>query len=205
MSTYLSRMPQKKNSHTRLVLAITLCIAALVASYAMSLAANQKENYWMITRPVAAGTQLESQDLKFQAVVLGSSSRSYISARFNPIGSYTLRNLSPGELLDAKALSRDQQALTNQQISISMRLVDIPSQIAVGETINIYQLHDAQNGELPDKPEKILNNAFVSSIERKGSNFGGEVALTVSISRAEIANLLWATTSGRLVAIRTHG
>ena len=171
----------------------------------MSLAANQKENYWMITRPVAAGTQLESQDLKFQAVVLGSSSRSYISARFNPIGSYTLRNLSPGELLDAKALSRDQQALTNQQISISMRLVDIPSQIAVGETINIYQLHDAQNGELPDKPEKILNNAFVSSIERKGSNFGGEVALTVSISRAEITNLLWATTSGRLVAIRTHG
>ena len=81
----------------------------------MSLAANQKENYWMITRPVAAGTQLESQDLKFQAVVLGISSRSYISARFNPIGSYTLRNLSPGELLDAKALSRDQQALTTSR------------------------------------------------------------------------------------------
>jgi flagella basal body P-ring formation protein FlgA len=72
ISIYLSRMPQKKNSHTRLVLAITLCIAAMVASYAMSLAANQKENYWMIARPVSSGTQLEAQDLKFQAVVLGA-------------------------------------------------------------------------------------------------------------------------------------
>ena len=205
ISIYLSRMPQKKNSHTRLVLAITLCIAAMVASYAMSLAANQKENYWMIARPVSSGTQLEAQYLKFQAVVLGASSPSYISAKFNPIGSFTLRNLSPGELLDAKALSSDQQALTNQQVSVSMRLVDIPAQIALGETINIYQLHDSQNGELPDKPQKILNRAFVSSIDRKGTNFGGEVALTISINRADITNLLWATSSGRLVAIRTHG
>ncbi len=86
-----------------------------------------------------------------------------------------------------------------------MRLVDIPAQIALGETINIYQLHDSQNGELPDKPQKILNRAFVSSIDRKGTNFGGEVALTISINRADITNLLWATSSGRLVAIRTHG
>lgn len=198
-------MPQKKNSHTRLVLAISLCVAALVASYAMSVAANQKEKYWMISRPIAEGSQLQAQDLKFQPVFLGSSSRNYISANFNPIGSFTLRNLSAGELLDVNAVSRRGFLAKRQQVSISMRLVDIPSQIEIGEIINIYHVHDAQNGEPTKKPEKILHSAFVSSIDRKGTNFGGEVALTIAINQEEITKLLSATSSGRLVAIRTHG
>ena len=66
-------MPQKKKTHTRLILAATICGATLLASFAMSVAANQREKYWVVLHPIAAGTQLEVADLGLESVVLGSS------------------------------------------------------------------------------------------------------------------------------------
>ena len=72
-------MPQKRISHTRLILAATLCAATLIASFVMSMAANQREKYWVVLHPIAAGTQLEASDLGLQSVVLGSSEGNYQS------------------------------------------------------------------------------------------------------------------------------
>ena len=198
-------MPQKKNSHSRLILAITLCGATLIASFAMSLAANQREKYWVVLHPIAAGTQLEASDLGIQQVVLGSSEGNYLPATSNPIGSITRRQLSSGELLEGNSITNKSSRLVSQQVSISVRSVDIPAALEVGEVVSIYQLHDSQNGmaELPAR--HILGGVFVSALDRKGSNFGGEAALTVSLNRELIPELLDATTSGRLVVVRAHG
>ena len=198
-------MPQKRNSHTRLILAATLCGATLLASFVMSMAANQREKYWVVLNPIAAGTQLEASDLGLQSVVLGSSEGNYLPAHSNPIGSITRRQLSSGELLEGNSITNQSSAMVNQQVSISVRSVDIPSQLSVGEIVSIYQLHDAQNGEAVMSARHILGGVFVTALDRKGSNFGGEAALTVSINRELIPELLDATTSGRLVVVRAHG
>ena len=198
-------MVQKRNSHTRLILAATLCGATLLASFAMSVAANQKEKYWVVLRPIAAGTQIEAADLGLESVVLGSSEGNYLPAALNPIGSITRRALSSGELLGGNSITDDSSAMVNRQISISVRSVDIPAGLTVGEMISIYQLHDAKNGQAALAPEFVQGGVFVSALDRKGNNFGGEAALTVSINRESISEILNATTSGRLVIVRAHG
>lgn len=171
----------------------------------MSVAANHTEKFWVVIHPIAAGTQLASSDLGIQSVTLGTSSSQYLSNKVNPIGSITLRNLSMGELLQSSALTDDSQALNHQQLSISIRSVDLPSTVEVGEVVTIFQLHDAKNGENSEPAHHVASGVFISSIDRKGSNFGGEVAITISVDRDVIRDLLDATTSGRLVVVKSHG
>jgi hypothetical protein len=198
-------MAPKKNSYSRLIVSIALCAAALVASYAMSIAANHSEKFWVTIHPVAAGTQVKASDLGLQSVSLGTSSSQYLSHATNPIGSITLRNLATGELLQSTAITDDSQAMNHQQLSISIRSVDLPSTVEVGEVVTIFQLHDVKNGENREPAHHIASGVFITSIDRKGSNFGGEVAITISVDRDEIGDLLDATTNGRLVIVKSHG
>lgn len=198
-------MSNKKNSSTRLILSIALCGAALIASYAMSRAANHTEKYWVLIRPVAGGTQLDPEDLTIQSVALGSSSPRYLSAKVNPVGSITRRELHVGELIEQSALTVNSEQMTHQQMSISLRSVDLPASVEIGEVVTIFQVHDAKNGENPEQPHHIASGVFIVAIDRKGTNFGGEVAITVSIDRELIPDLLEATSSGRLVIVRAHG
>lgn len=198
-------MPAKKTSRARFILALTLCGGALLASFLMSRAAASRENYWVVLHPISAGTAIEARDLGFQSVVLGTSAGTYLSATTNPIGSITRRRLAAGELLEGSALTEDSVFLTHQQISLSVRSVDIPSSIQIGELISLYQVHDRRSGESEIAPDYILGEVFVAALDRKGSNFGGEVALTISVDRSDVPAVLAATTSGRVVAVRSHG
>jgi hypothetical protein len=198
-------MPSKKNSSTKLIISIALCISAMIASYAMSVAANHSEKFWVLLRPVAAGTQLDSADVGIQSVALGSSSSLYLGQSDNPVGSITRRDLSPGEILQKSSITEDSAYMDHQLMSISVRSVDIPSSIEIGEVVTLFQVHDSRNGETPEQPHHIASGVFITSIDRKGSNFGGDVAVTVSINRESIPDLLNATTSGRLVMVASRG
>lgn len=198
-------MAVKKKSQTRLYLSIALCLGALLASYLMTRAANTHQSYWVVLRPIAAGTQIGASDLGYQSVVLGAAAKNYLAASTNPIGSITRRRLVAGELLQGSSLTDDARALTHQEISLSVRAVDIPIDVAVGELVSLYQLHDVRQVNATIAPEFIVGSAFVTSIDRKGSNFGGEVALGLALDRSDIATVLSASTSGRLVVVRARG
>lgn len=201
---YHPAMSAKKAHSPRFVISIALFVTALLASFLMSVAANQKERYWVAINPIAAGGEVRTQDLTQMEVTLGESRGKYLPASINPTGSTSLRKLSPGELILIQSLARPGELEKNDEISLSLRSVDIPTGVATGSLVNIYQLHDAENGEAAKEPLLVLRSAQVSSLDRKGSNFGGEVALTISVSPRDAGRVLAASTSGRLVAVQTH-
>ncbi len=198
-------MSPKKQYSPRFITSIVLFSAALIASFLMSFVANQKESYWVATHPISSGSEIKSSDVRIIDIVLGEAGGRYIGSENSPVGSISRRSISAGELLLGSAFSQPGAAEMSQEISVSLRSVDIPIQVSSGSSVNIYQLHDAKNGEPAYEPYLVLDNVFVASLDRKGSNFGGEVALTISSSNRDIERLLTASTSGRLVAVHSHG
>lgn len=201
---YHPAMALKKERSTRFVISIALFIAALIASFLMSIAANQREKYWVAVNPVAAGSAVRSQDLTLIEVTLGNSRSKYLPASINPVGAISIRKLAPGELIPVTVLVSAEDAEQNEEISLSLRSVDIPTQVTPGSVIHIYQVHDQENGSPALEPFEVIHGAQVTSLDRKGTNFGGEVALTIATSPRYTERLLTASTSGRLVAVLSY-
>ena len=201
---YHPAMAPKKERSTRFIISIALFIAALVASFLMSITANQRQKYWVAVNPVAAGSQVRSQDLSLIEVTLGNSRNKYLPGSINPVGAISLRKLSPGELIPVANLAKPGVMELNEEISLSLRSVDIPIKVAPGSLIHIFQVHDDKNGAPAVDPVEVIHGAHVSSLDRKGSNFGGEVALTIATSPRYVERLLAASTSGRLVAVLSY-
>ena len=198
-------MSPKKSPQNRVVLTAILVSAALAASFAMSLAANQRERYWITLNPISAGSELRAGDIGYASASLGAAQSGYMTGSSNPTGSIALRRIPAGELVHRSAITQNPIALTHSELSLSVRAVDIPSDVSVGELVTMYHLHDAQNGEEEEPLQRILGGVFVTSIDRKSANFGSDVALTVSINREYIEEVLSATTSGRIVIVRSRG
>ena len=195
----------QSRSNTRFILSLTLFAAAFLSALLISMAANRGSSYWSITHPIPQGVQLTSADIAPVKISLGRNSRGYLLATSNPIGSITRRELFAGELINYKAITNDSAGLTSAQLSISIRAVDFPSNAKMGEIVDIYQLHDTRNNEALIAPERISMSAFIDSIDRKGNSFGGDVGVTLSVDRSEVAQILAATTSGRIVIVSSHG
>jgi hypothetical protein len=123
----------------------------------------------------------------------------------NPIGSFTRRSIEAGELLYSGAISATAEGVPIRDLSLSLRSVDIPPSVSQGDRISLYHVHDIRNGEVGEAPQLVISSVFLREILKKGSNFGGEISITVSLNQDEIPIVLAATTSGRLVAVASHG
>lgn len=198
-------MSTTSRNQNRLYIAFALFITSILAAFAISLAANKSQSYWVLNRPLPAGVQLSASDLTQARALISYSPHAYLLSDTNPIGSITRRNLYKGEILNAEALTRDLKFRSTEEVSLSIRASDIPAQADVGDYVTLYQLHDSRNGEIAQPPQRILTSAFISSIEGESGNFGGELSITVALSSEKVPQLLAATSSGRIVIVASHG
>lgn len=195
----------EKKSHTRLIIASSLFLASVFASFLISYISHQGDSYWVTTRAIAKGVQIAPSDVALARSELSSAMKGYLTDRDNPIGSISRRAIIAGELINHVALSENIDDLTTESISISIRSSDLPQNAGAGDVVTLYQVHDARNGESVPEPVRVISGIFLKEISQRGSNFGSDVALTISLHRDDISRVLAATASGRLVVVASRG
>lgn len=194
-----------KAAQTRLVVAVSLFAAAVISAMALTALGNQSDTYWSARNSLIPGVQISESDLEEVDVSLGEVSGRYLSIDVMAAGAYVLRAIQKGELIAISSVSDTPSSIKSGQVPISIRSSDLPDDIELGESINIYWVKEAIGIEKPLTPELVISGAFLNSINRKASNFGSDISLTVSVENSEIFELLRATASGRLVIVRSNG
>lgn len=195
----------EKKSHSRLLIAGALFFTSIIASLLIAYTSTMGGKYWVLNHPLPQGVQITSADISLAKATLGRGVQGYISSSLNPIGSFTLRNLASGTILNRTDLSDNGEELGSESISIAVGASDLPSTISVGEIVSLYQVFDARNGEVVPPPQRVISGVFIKEISQKGANFGGDIALTISLRRDDVPTVLAATSSGRLVVVASRG
>ena len=195
----------KKASQTRLVVAIALFAAAVISAMALTALGNQSDTYWVARHSLVPGSQINENDLAQVQIALGEVSAEYMSRNSEVVGTFVLRAISKNELISLSAVSDVPRGQELGQVPVSIRSSDVPMDIEIGEAIDIYWVPEEMGIEKSGPAELVISGAFLNSINRKASNFGSELSLTVSVIKSEIFTLLGATSSGRLVIVRSNG
>lgn len=189
----------------RVIVAGTLFLAALLSSFAFAYLADSNSNYWVAAHPIAAGTVLTSEDIGLVSASLADNRELYLEEESSPIGLTSTQNIAQGSFLSTASLTEDSQSFDSEQVPLNIAPSDIPSTIQVGETISLYWVPEPADPQSLSTPELLLTGIFLRSIERKGSNFGGGLPITVSVDNTQVLRLLAGTSNGRLVVVRSNG
>jgi hypothetical protein len=199
-------MSTKRSSiRARFLIAISLLVLSILSSVAISLLSNQKGSYLITTRELTPGQQISASDIAIVKVNVAALANTYLTADQNPVGSIVINRIPRKSLIANQSISTQTDLINSAELSLTVRAIDLPANIAAGDRISIYLLEDAQPGAFPTDPELVLSDIYLGIIERKSSNFGSDAAITIAIGRDEIADVLRATTYGRLVVVKLNG
>ena len=196
---------KKSTIRVRFLIAISLLVLSVLSSVFISLLSNQKGSYLITTRELTPGQQISISDITTVKVNVAALANTYLTADQNPVGSIVINRIPRNSLIANQSISTQTDLINSAELSLTIRAIDLPANIAAGDRISIYLLEDAQPGAFPTDPEIVLSDIYLGLIERKNSNFGSDAAITIAIGRDEIADVLRATTYGRLVVVKLNG
>ena len=194
----------KKTHSARLPLAITLIVAAFASTFLIATFSNKGADYWVISLPISPGHQISGSDVSIAHLNLVASSEFYLGKDVDPIGMVATRIMHPGEIIGSTDLTSTANAMSTSAVPLSVRSVDVPTNLRIGEDIDIYWVLDAQIDEEVMDPILILGGVTLLSFDDAGKNFGSDIGLSVAVEQTQVLRLLSATTLGRLVVIRSH-
>lgn len=197
-------MTKKEKSNTRFQIAIVLFLLAIITPLLISLTSVKSEKYWAMARPIPSGSRITVDDLKIVRMRLDTAKNDFLASSTNPFGLVTTRSFLANEFVDARYLQESSE-IALEQVSIAVAASDIPMKTDVGDYVSIFLLQDARNGEAALPPTRILTGVFISEIDRKGSNFGNTISITLSLNQESVPALLAASSKGRLVLVGKNG
>lgn len=200
-----SMSTKKSKVSARLIIALALLIASLLSSFLITTLANKEQSYWIANRELSPGQQISIGDISEAKINAGVISANYLSTDLDLVGSIVLDRIYTNTLIAKSSISDNLALVNSAEISLNIRAADLPNSLVAGDRASIYLVEDAEPGSFPSDPELIISDIYLGAIERKESNFGADVAITVAVGRTEILDILRATTFGRLVVVKLNG
>lgn len=194
----------EKKSQIRFQIAVVLFLLAIITPLLVSMTSSKSERYWAIARPIPAGSKIAFDDIKEMEMHLDTNQHDFVTSTTNLIGMVTTRSFLANEAVDIRYF-RDTAESSLEEVSIAVAANDIPMKTNVGDYVSIYLLQDAQNGEGASPPSRVLAGVFISELDRKGSNFGNTISVTLSLNQELVPRLLAASSQGRLVLVGKNG
>jgi hypothetical protein len=195
----------KKRNQSRNIVAITLIVASFASAYILSSLANRTVLFWSARVPLPIGARISSSDLLAQRVALPDGDSLYVRADRDLREFQVLRPLEVGELIPISSVSSQSTSLDISAVPIKVHLSDLPTDISVGEIVNLYHVGDSQLSDAVEVPSLVLLRTSILGINRKGENLGGDLSLTISTSSKNILRLLASMSSGHFVVVRVYG
>jgi hypothetical protein len=189
----------------RVVVAGVLFLAALLTSFAFAALSDQSSQFWAARTPITPGSLITSEDLILIDASLIDNADLYISEDDIPIGMVSTQFIGSGEFLAASFLTQEITQFNVEQVPLNILPSDIPALIEVGEPISLYWVPDSLDSQSLSAPELLITGIFLESIDRKGTNFGAGLSITVSVDSSQVSKILSGTSHGRLVVVISHG
>ncbi len=189
----------------RVIVAATLFLAALLSSFIFAALSDRSSGYWVASHPIAPGTLLAADDFRLVSASLVGNGDLYLAEEFPPTGLTSTQSIGEGEFLPLSSLSEDSLAFDAEQVPLNILPSDIPADISIGEAISLYWVPEPLDSQSMSTPKLLLSGIFLRSIDRKGSNFGNGLAITVTVDSSQVIELLAGTSNGRLIVIGSHG
>lgn len=189
----------------RVIVACVLFLAALLTSFAFAALSDQSSRYWVASKPITPGSLITSEDLALVDASLIDNADLYLGEGSDPIGMMSTQFIGAGHFLAAQMLSEESLQFDIEQVPLNILSSDIPAMIEVGELISLYWVPDAVNNQSLNTPTLLLTGIFLESIDRKGSNFGSGMSITVSVESSQVSKILSGTSHGRLVVVIANG
>ena len=187
------------------IIAITVIIASFLVAISLAFLANNRGTYWIAVKELTPGHIVDTTDFIQAKGSFSKEASGYIQSNQNPVGYSISKHLAAGEYLNQSALVESNGESNVKLLSFSAAAADLPSQVRIGDAVNLYQVVN-DTGDGKDIPsELVIDGVFIVDLNRKSENLGGSSVVTVAIPNDFVERALNATRRGRMVVVVNHG
>ena len=187
------------------IVAIAVIIASFLVAITLALLANNRGTYWIAVKELTPGHIVDTTDFIQAKGSFSKEASGYIQSTQNPVGYSISKHVAAGEYLNQSALVENNGESNVKLLSFSAAAADLPSQVRIGDAVNLYQVVN-DTGDGKDIPsELVIDGVFIVDLNRKSENLGGSSVVTVAIPNDFVERALNATRRGRMVVVVNHG
>jgi Flp pilus assembly protein CpaB len=216
-----SRLASPRWLDGRLVLGVLLVLVSVVVGARVLSAADRSTAVYAVTRDLAAGSVLGSDDLEQVRVRLFDNAEQYVAAGTPPLGYVLRRGLGAGELLPRRALSRPADDVDFREVTVPVEVGHLPPGLGHGTQVDVWITPEpsaAQASASADEDptpttaselelrgaQLVLQGVTVLAVQSEGGGFSGSTSVPVvlQVRPTDVSALVSAMSLGRIDLVR---